>query len=72
MGVGGDAPGKAELAQEENAFKGSVGYFPERYGEFLIPMALDILEGEPIPAEVHMAHIVVDRDNFREYYPDYE
>jgi len=54
MGIGGDAPGKSELAQEENSFKGSVGYFPERYGEFLIPMALDILEGQPIPAEVHI------------------
>jgi ribose transport system substrate-binding protein len=72
MGIGGDAPAKAELVKDENAFKGSVGYFPERYGEFLIPMALDILEGKPLPAEVHMQHIVIDRSNFTDFYPDYE
>jgi hypothetical protein len=35
-------------------------------------MALDILEGKPLPAEVHMQHIVIDRSNFTDFYPDYE
>jgi ribose transport system substrate-binding protein len=70
MGVGADAPAQAELAKPENAWKGSVGYFPEKYGDYLIPLALDILEGKPVPPEVHMQHVVIDRANFAQFYPD--
>lgn len=69
VGQGADEPALAELRKPENAFKGSVAYFPERYGDRLIPLALDILEGKPVPEEVHVVHEVVTRENVDTLYP---
>lgn len=48
----------------------SVAYFPERYGTLLIPNMVKALQGETIPEEIFTEHIVIDRDNIREIYPE--
>ena len=45
---------------EENHFLGCVAYFPERYPDIAISVAADVLEGVPVPQEVHSAHIFLD------------
>jgi ribose transport system substrate-binding protein len=68
VGMGAD-----ELAtmMAEPTFVASVGYFPERYGNFLVPMALAELSGIDLPPTVLMTHVMVDKGNICEYYPDY-
>ena len=41
---------------------GSTAYWPERYGEKIIPLALKILRGEPGPPAVYMEHTFVSAD----------
>lgn len=68
VGMGAD-----ELAtmMAEPAFVASVGYFPERYGNFLVPMALAELAGIDVPPTVLMTHVMVDKGNICNYYPDF-
>lgn len=45
-------------------------YFPERYGEILIPAVVDLLEGKTIEKNLFTKHEVVTKDNVRTLYPD--
>ena len=58
VGMGAD-----ELAtmMAEPTFVASVGYFPERYGNFLVPMALAELAGIDLPPTVLVNHVMVTR-----------
>ncbi|TIC79518.1 sugar ABC transporter substrate-binding protein [Nocardioides sp. GY 10127] len=50
---------------------GSVAYFPEKYGQLLVPYLIKAMKGEDIPEELLVQHEWVDADNASEYYPDY-
>jgi len=72
VGMGVDAPALSELQErtdEQSSFKGSVGFFPEFYGKYLLPMLVDLIEGNAVPDEVYLDHFVIDRSNINEYYP---
>lgn len=45
-------------------------YFPERYGEILIPAVVKLLNGETIEKNLFTKHEVVTKDNVRTLYPD--
>ena len=45
-------------------------YFPERYGEILIPAVVDLLNGKTIEKNLFTKHEVVTKDNVRTLYPD--
>lgn len=65
VGMGADeAP---QLAQEKQ-FVASVGYFPERYGNYLIPMALMTLAGHRLPPAVLVHHVMVTQANVCHFY----
>ena len=49
--------------------KGTVSYFPEKYGEYLVPVIVDLIEGVQVPREVYVKNAVVTRANINEYYP---
>ena len=48
----------------------SVAYFPERYGTLLIPNMVKALQGETIPKNIFTEHIVINKDNIRDVYPE--
>ncbi len=48
----------------------STAYFPERYGELLIPNMIAALQGEEIPEEIFTEHVIVTSENIREVYPE--
>jgi ribose transport system substrate-binding protein len=52
VGQGGDADGRDALRDPESPIVATVAFHPERYGERLIPYALDILEGRPVPPAI--------------------
>ena len=71
VGIGCDDIGIAatRIPVEEDHFLGCVAYFPERYPEYLISIAADVLEGKPVPQEVHIDHVFLDIDSIADVYP---
>jgi len=72
VGQGADAPGTSLLHEgsiEDTHYISTVAYYPEKYGEFLVNIAIDVIEGRAVPQEVHMAHMIVNRDNVGDLYP---
>ena len=49
---------------------GSVAFFPERYGEDLIRVSLDILNQRQVPPAVFVEHKLVTPGTVDHYYPN--
>ena len=67
VGMGADE-GTA-MAESPN-FLASVGYFPENYGNYLVPLALMQLAGMDTPPAVLVSHVMVTSGTVCEFYPD--
>lgn len=70
MGHNASPEGRAELRQPKTRFVGSVAYFPERYGENLIRVSLDILNQRPVPPAVFVEHKLITPASVDHYYPN--
>jgi ribose transport system substrate-binding protein len=68
VGLGADE--KDTLASEPD-FIASVGSFPERYGNWLLPIAFATLAGKPLPPSVLINHVMVTKQTICQYYPDH-
>ena len=66
---GASAEGRAELRRPGSRLIGSVGYFPERYGERLVELALQVLEGAPAPPALFVDHELITPENVDRHYP---
>jgi ribose transport system substrate-binding protein len=60
---------RTEICRDNPALIGSVAYFPDRYGDYLIPLAIRLAAGEEPPEEVLVDHLWIDGSNIEEYYP---
>ena len=58
-----------ERTDEESVFKATISYFPERYGRYLVPAVVDMLEGRIVPDRVIPDVEPVTRANVQELYP---
>ncbi|MCC6162217.1 MAG: substrate-binding domain-containing protein [Acidobacteria bacterium] len=58
-----------ELADPASPLVASVAYFPERYGGRLLDLCQRVLRREAVPPAVLVEHVVLTRENWREYYP---
>jgi ribose transport system substrate-binding protein len=47
---------------------GDSAYFPEKYGEYLIPGAVAYMYGNPVPAYMFIDNVIITSDNIDEYY----
>lgn len=65
VGMGAD---EIQTMLDEPSFVASVGYFPERYGNYLVPLALMQLAGKATPDTVLVNHVIVTKDNVCKYY----
>jgi ribose transport system substrate-binding protein len=70
VGQNAEPDARAELREEHTPFIASVGYFPERYGDGLIRLALDILARRRVPPAMFVGHQVITRENLDHFYPD--
>lgn len=61
---------RVEMRQPDSPLVASVAYFPERYGEELITLSLDILNSKPTPPAVFVKHKVITPQNVDDYYPN--
>ncbi len=60
---------RQELRRPGTRLIGSVAYFPERYGDELIPLSISILQKKPTPAAVFVKHQLITPHNVRLIYP---
>jgi len=70
MGQNASSEGRSELREPGTRFIGSVAYFPERYGDDLIRLSLDILNQRQVPPAVFVEHKLVTPHNVDHYYPN--
>jgi ribose transport system substrate-binding protein len=67
VGMGAD---ETQTLVDEPTFLASVGYFPERYGNYIVPLALMQLAGQKTPDTVLVSHVMVTKANVCNFYPD--
>jgi ribose transport system substrate-binding protein len=53
----------------DTSWIGSVGFFPNRYGEWVMPIIEKMIAGEPLEEAYYIDHIMIDWSNIKEYYP---
>lgn len=70
MGHNAEPEARRELREPRTRLIGSVAYFPEKYGEGLLRLALDILARKPTPPAVFTKHQLVTPENVDHYYPN--
>jgi ribose transport system substrate-binding protein len=70
MGQNASLEARAELRKPGTRFIGSVAYFPERYGEDVISLAIDILQRKPVPPAVFVKHQLLTKENVDHFYPN--
>jgi len=66
--VVGNGADEVETLVKEPKLVASVGYFPERYGNYLIPIGLATLDGIALPPAVLVNHVMVTKGNVCKYY----
>ena len=69
LGHGASIEARAELRRPKTPLVASVGYFPERYGEPLIHLALQILTKQPVPPATFTKPKMIDPTNVDHFYP---
>jgi len=70
VGQNAELEARMELRSPQTRLIASVAYFPERYGDGLIRLALDILARKPVPPAVFTTHQVITPDNVDHFYPN--
>ncbi len=64
----GTADARHELRRPRTRLAGSVAYFPETYGERLVPLALEMLHKRPVPPAVYTRHVLLTPSNVDKVY----
>jgi ribose transport system substrate-binding protein len=59
----------AELRKPGSRLIGTVAYFPERYGDDLIPLAIALASGKEVAPAVFIKHLLVTPKNVDQVYP---
>lgn len=70
MGQNASPEARRELREPGTRMIGSVAYFPERYGEDLIRVALDILNQRSVPPAVFVKHQLITPATVDHFYPN--
>jgi ribose transport system substrate-binding protein len=69
VGQNGSIEARLQMRKSTSRLIGSVAYFPERYGEQLIALALDILtQRVPVPNAVFIKHQLITPGNLKQHY----
>lgn len=70
MGQNASPEGRAELRESGTRLIGSVAFFPERYGDDLVRVAMAILSGRPVPPAVFVKHQLITPETVDHFYPN--
>lgn len=69
MGQNGIPEAREELRRRGSRLVGTVAYFPERYGDEVIPLAISVLSGKQMPPAVFVKHRLLTAGNVDSVYP---
>jgi len=50
--------------------RATIAYFPERYGEYLVPASVALMNGQIAPPFMYVENEVISMDNMAEWYPE--
>ena len=70
--VVGNGADETKALVDEPDLVAATGYFPETYGNYLIPIALSALAGKELPPAVLVNHVMINKANVCQYYPDFK
>lgn len=70
VGQNASIEARREMRRPGSRLVGSVGYFPERYGEAVISLALDKAAGQAIPSATFVNHQMITPNNVDVAYPN--
>jgi len=70
IGQNASVEARLEMRRPGSRLVRSVGYFPERYGDVLMEMALNLLEKKHVPPAVFVEHKLVTAENLHRFYPN--
>jgi ribose transport system substrate-binding protein len=70
VGQNAEPEARAELRNQATRLIASVAYFPEKYGDGLLRLALDILSRKAVPPAVFTSHQIITRENVDHFYPN--
>jgi ribose transport system substrate-binding protein len=69
-GQNAEPEARAEMREPRSRLIGSVAYFPEKYGDGLIRLALDLLAHKPVQPACFTKHQLVTPENVDHLYPN--
>jgi len=70
LGQNAEPEARVEMRTPQTRLIGSVAYFPEKYGDGLIKLALDILGLKPAPPAVFKNHQLITPETVDHFYPN--
>jgi ribose transport system substrate-binding protein len=70
VGQNGSIEARQEMRRPGTRLLGSVGYFPEHYGEAVISLALDKAQGKELPSASFVKHQMITPLNVDNFYPN--
>jgi ribose transport system substrate-binding protein len=70
VGQNAEPEARAELRTPKTRLIASVAYFPEKYGDGLLRLALDLLARKPVPPAVFTSHQIITNENVDHFYPN--
>ena len=70
VGQNAEPEARAELRSPKTRLIASVAYFPEKYGDGLLRLALDLLGRKAVPPAVFTSHQIITTENVDHFYPN--
>jgi len=72
VGHNAEPEARTELREPQTRLVGSVAFFPDKYGEELIRIAVDILSHKPVPPVLFVKNRMITPENVDHLYPNDE
>ena len=69
-GQNAEPDARAELREPRTPLVASVGFFPERYGDGVVRLALDLLARRALPPAIFIRHAIITAENVDHFYPN--
>ncbi len=67
VSLGCDELGQSQL--RDGLTDAAIAFFPEKYGEYVVPAAAALLKKAPVPPYIYIENEIITRDNIDKYYP---
>ena len=65
--LGMDELGQSQI--RDGLSNGGVAFFPEHYGEYVVPAVCAMLQGQPVPPYIFVENVIVNSSNIDKWYP---